>query len=103
MSTRIMQECGASRGSRASRRWILSWVVAAIFAAGPVQAGEKVPVLIYHQIVEGAHAGGETSISSQRFAEQMRYLHEAGYTTVSTRALVAHMRGDIELPKNRSC
>ena len=94
-----MQERGASCGSRASRRWILSWVAAAIFAAGQVQAGEKVPVLIYHQIVEGADAGGETSIGLRRFAEQMRYLREAGYTTVSTRDLVAYMRGDIELPE----
>ena len=99
MSTGITQERDANRGNRAGGRWILFLVAAAIFAVGQVQAGEKVPVLIYHQVVEGVHAGGETSISLQRFSEQMRYLREAGYTTVSTRDLVAYMGGDIALPK----
>lgn len=71
----------------------------ALVAAGPVQAEQKVPVLIYHQIVDGAEPGGETSISVQRFVEQMRYLRAAGYTTVSTRDLVKYMRGDIQLPE----
>lgn len=82
-----------------SRRWILAWIVAAMVASGPTQAGGKVPVLIYHQIVEGAEPGSETSTSVQRFVEQMRYLHAAGYTTVSTRDLVNYMRGDIQLPE----
>lgn len=99
MSTKVVQERGVSCRNRVSKRWILSWAAAAIFAAGQVQAAEKVPVLIYHQIIDGVHAGGETSISLQRFTEQMRYLHEAGYTTVSMRALVDHMRGKNVLPK----
>lgn len=86
-----------------SRKLIFCGLVMAIFVAGQIQAQaserQKVPVLIYHQIVEGHVAGGETSISLQRFTEQMQYLHDAGYTTVSTRDLVAYMKGDIKLPK----
>lgn len=86
-----------------SRRLMLFGLAMVIFIAGQVQAqaseSQKIPVLIYHQIVKGADAGGETSISLQRFTEQMQHLHDAGYTTVSTRDLVAYMKGDIKLPK----
>lgn len=86
-----------------SRRLTFCGLVMAIFVAGQIQAqaseSPKVPVLIYHQIVEDPGAGGETSISLQRFTEQMQHLHDAGYTTVSTRDLVAYMKGDIKLPK----
>jgi len=80
----------------------LTRALIAVFALAmsPAQAAEKIPVLIYHEIVDSAITGGETKISLQRFTEQMRYLHDAGYSTISTRDLVAYMQGKISLPKN---
>src|SRR3989442_5099768 len=42
-----------------------------------------IPVLIYHEIVTDGRAPGETVIHVDRFREQMKWLHEHAYTTLS--------------------
>jgi len=53
-----------------------------------------VPVLVYHEIRPDGSQPGETAISLARFEEQMRYLAEHGYTTLSIGELVAFMQGE---------
>lgn len=57
-----------------------------------------VPVLMYHEIVTDGKAPGETVISLERFEEQMRYLAENGYTTLSMDELIEFMKGKKEVP-----
>lgn len=70
-----------------------------VMFSSPTNASIKVPVLIYHQIIAGAVEGGETQISVDRFREQMRYLHENNYTTVSITQLVGFMEGHVSVPE----
>lgn len=63
-------------------------------------SARDVPVLIYHEIVtEPMREAGETVIHLERFAAQMRHLHEAGYTTLSMDELVAFMKGERDVPE----
>jgi peptidoglycan/xylan/chitin deacetylase (PgdA/CDA1 family) len=68
--------------------------------AQPVQAqGTQVPVLMYHEIVTDLRKPpGETVITLERFAEQMKFLSEHGYTPISTDELVRFMRSGGTLP-----
>jgi len=75
------------------------WVFVGLGEIGQAQASEKIPVLIYHEIVDGPSSGGETVISLQRFTEQMQLLHDEGYTVVSMPELIAHMQGTVVLPE----
>ena len=62
-------------------RGILSDVsYGAIRLAG--RAGSGLRVLTYHRVTD-AHPGDRLCVPAARFAEQMRYLKEAGYQTVT--------------------
>ena len=56
-------------------------------------SAEGIPVLIYHEVLDSLEDPGETRISLDRFREQMKYLHDNGYTTMSIDELVAFMKG----------
>ena len=60
-------------------------------------AAAGIPVLTYHQITNDAPAG-ETVISSKLFEQEMQYLHEAGYQTISSEELVDVMNKKMPLP-----
>jgi peptidoglycan/xylan/chitin deacetylase (PgdA/CDA1 family) len=62
---------------------------------GERNAQPSVPILLYHQIrtCPDGPADGPIAMSLERFEEQMRYLHEHGYTTLSTEQVVAFVRG----------
>jgi peptidoglycan/xylan/chitin deacetylase (PgdA/CDA1 family) len=61
---------------------------------------EGVPVLVYHDVVNSAtpEPGRFDQISLKSFKEQMRYLHENGYATISLDQLVSFMKGGV-VPK----
>jgi len=61
-----------------------------VYAQDPVK---KVPVLIYHEIVSSSKEPGETVISKDKFEEQMKYLFDNKYTTLSVDELVDFMKG----------
>lgn len=61
-------------------------------------SSDGVPVLMYHEIGSPSKPPGETVIPLARFAEQMQYLADHGYTTISVDALVAHLRWGTRLP-----
>lgn len=56
----------------------------------------KVPVLIYHQISSGTP--GETVVSEQKFSEQMKYLYDNKYNTISIDELVSFMKNGALIP-----
>lgn len=77
-------------------------------AQGPLVHGVRnVPVLVYHEINDGCsasasvcqphtYAGGSDpeSVSTAQFARQMKYLHDAGYRTVTMAQYVAWIRNE---------
>jgi peptidoglycan/xylan/chitin deacetylase (PgdA/CDA1 family) len=69
---------------------------------GTVTAAEtktcQIPVLMYHHIADGDE--DDMIVSPETFAEQMKALWEAGYTTVSLRDLVDYVAGSADLPEH---
>lgn len=59
------------------------------------QAGQGLPVLVYHQLRESGNTPADslTAISLQHFEQQMRLLHDEGYTTLSSGDIVAYLQG----------
>lgn len=81
------------------KKGLLILVGSLLLTAGAADGkDESVPVLIYHEVLKRAHAPGETVISLGKFEEQMKYLKEHGYTTISVEELVGFMKGG-SLPK----
>ncbi len=61
----------------------------------------KVPVLAYHLI--NIPAGGEYNISTDKFEEQMQWLHDNGYHSISPAQLVAAIQTGAPLPPHPVC
>ncbi|MCX6706530.1 MAG: polysaccharide deacetylase family protein, partial [Candidatus Woesearchaeota archaeon] len=62
-----------------------------------VNSGKGVPVLIYHAVKDGKP--GETIISVEKFSEQMKYLNDEGYKTISITDLVNFMKTGAAVPE----
>lgn len=63
------------------------------------QMDEGIPVLVYHHILPKEQMTTTVStISRESFSEQMRYLHSAQFTTVTTEQLAKYMQGEMILP-----
>ena len=54
---------------------------------------QEVPVLMYHEITDGRTPGDQTRISLQRFEEQMDWLVENNYNSLSLDELIACIQG----------
>ncbi len=89
-----------SRRNRYGRLVMLSSVLALFLLIPDSSRCEEkaVSVLIYHQVLPDPAEPGETMISIEKFKEQMRYLSDHGYTTITVAALVAFMKGG-EVPE----
>jgi len=59
---------------------------------------DGIPVLMYHQITDSKPAG-ETVVSSDRFKNEMKYLHDNGYETLSVKDLLEIMTRVKSAPK----
>ena len=61
-----------------------------------------VPNLLYHQFstLSAPIPIDDTTVDIQSFSEQMKYLHESGYRTLSTSELVSRLRSGDDLPPN---
>ena len=75
-------------------------VILAIFYPRPLQempssdtTATDLPILVYHAITFTDDDEGMTSISYSRFAEEMAYLHDNGYTTLSMDEVVQFIHG----------
>lgn len=58
----------------------------------------KVPVLLWHKIVESGKPDHEVT-RPELFKAQLKYLKDAGYNTITMRQLQDYMGGKIKLPK----
>jgi peptidoglycan/xylan/chitin deacetylase (PgdA/CDA1 family) len=54
----------------------------------------RVPILMYHEISESPETTSHLSVSPAAFAEQLSYLHNAGFKTITAGALSAMLVGD---------
>lgn len=63
----------------------------------------RVPILMYHHIADPRPGAGaverDLSVSPARFEEQLRYLREAGYQTITMNDLVCHLTMGSPLPE----
>jgi peptidoglycan/xylan/chitin deacetylase (PgdA/CDA1 family) len=59
-----------------------------------------VPVLMYHEIADAAATSSRLAVSPDVFADQVAYLHDAGFTTITAGALAAILADGVgELPE----
>lgn len=81
-----------------------------LFAAGRIQCGiltvmspaqeeVRLPVIMYHNLSEKSNQLGEFMISPSQLEEDLRYLKEQGYHTVTTKQIIDYANGNGNLPK----
>lgn len=56
----------------------------------------RVPILMYHRIA--AISGDRNALPPEKFKEQLDYLAAHGFTTITSRQLLAHCYADVPLP-----
>ncbi|MDD6237679.1 MAG: polysaccharide deacetylase family protein [Clostridiales bacterium] len=61
--------------------------------------GIAVPVIMYHHILEQSKRWGDYVISPTQFQNDLKYLKEQGYTTVSGRQIIDYAERRTPLPK----
>lgn len=59
----------------------------------------RLPVIMYHHISANSNALGEYVISPEQFRDDLVYLKEQGYTTVSAKQLIEYVSGKGTLPE----
>src|SRR5690348_1118898 len=60
----------------------------------------RVPVLMYHEIADAAATPSRLAVSPDVFADQVAYLHDAGFTAITAGALAAFLADGVgELPE----
>jgi peptidoglycan/xylan/chitin deacetylase (PgdA/CDA1 family) len=73
--------------------WILAVLAAGEHTAGAADGATAVPILAYHQILESEPDPESDEITLARFEQQMQYLADHGYRTVSMDELIDFMAG----------
>lgn len=61
-------------------------------------SAQRVPVLMYHEINEPAQAWSHLAVSPASFKEQLAYLVEAGYTTLTAGGFAALLAQGAQVP-----
>ena len=56
----------------------------------------KVPVLMYHEIADIAASPSGLAVAPEAFADQLAYLHDAGFTAVTAGTLAKNLAGGAE-------
>ncbi len=62
-------------------------------------SGVKLPVVMYHNISEKSRLWGTYNVSPETIENDIKYLKENGYTTISCSELIAYCQGQGELPE----
>ena len=73
-------------------RWIIS-VFLIVACCNAYASTPEVPVLMYHEITDGKTPGDQTHISLLRFEEQMDWLAENHYNSLTLDEFIAFMQG----------
>ena len=74
-------------------RWIIPVFLVITCFHDCFASGSEVPVLMYHEITDSKTPGDQTRISLLRFEEQMDWLAENHYNSLSLDELIAFMQG----------
>lgn len=61
------------------------------------QEGIKVPIIMYHSILKSR--SGKYVTSPEKFEEDLKYIKEHGYTTITMTDLIEHVYNDAKLPE----
>jgi len=61
---------------------------------------QQIPILCYHQFTKNEKGRSTMVVSEQEFRNQMRFLHENGYTVIPLSDVGKFIRGNKELPEN---
>ena len=59
----------------------------------------NLPVLMYHSIIPDSSKSGKYVITPQKFEEDLLYLEQKGYTTISAKQLIRYVYANGELPE----
>lgn len=77
-------------------------LAAPMTAAAASSPAQKLPVLMYHSILGGEYytinANNQWVLSEEKFAEQMKYLHDNKFTTVTSEQLIDFLYNKVNLP-----
>lgn len=63
------------------------------------EAGKKLPIIMYHNISEKKRLWGDYNLSPEVVENDIKYLLEEGYTTVSCAEVAAYCKGEEDLPE----
>lgn len=61
---------------------------------------QPLPVVIYHQISKNANRNGKYCLSLKQLEDDLKYLKEKGYNTITTAQLLSHVYENAKLPEN---
>lgn len=84
-------------------------ITGSVMLYSTVSAGEErdateciaeVPILMYHAICENPSKEGKFVITKKAFEEDLKYLKQAGYNTISFSELISFVENNIPLPEN---
>ena len=69
-------------------------------AAAPAQpAGQKLPIIMYHNISPNAGRQGKYTVSVKEFEGDLKYIKERGFTPILTQQLIDYAKQGKSLPK----
>ncbi len=70
-----------------------------IFTAAEEKEGVHVPIVMYHQITQKSSRKGKYTVMLNQFEEDMKYIKEKGYKTITMTDLIEYVEGEKELPE----
>lgn len=87
---------------RVKTMWTVIIVIVLLLVAIPAAGAEdiSIPILMYHNIIEGNGRGDNLNVSEQRFEEQIRQLKYYGYNTIDFEEMYDYFKGEGTLPPN---
>ncbi len=62
-------------------------------------AGVNVPIIMYHSVLKNSKKLGKFVISPDQFEQDLKYIKENGYETVTMNEVIAYVNGNGSLPK----
>lgn len=71
--------------------------------AEELEYAKKVPILMYHHLLrsnENPYKDNNTVLSTESFEEQMKFLHDNNFSTITLSELEKFIKGEIQLKKN---
>lgn len=78
---------------------LLIVMVNSVETVAKVEEPVKLPIIMYHSILDSDHKAGTYVITPKQLENDMKYLKENGYTTISVNELVEYVKGEGMLPE----